>query len=187
MSKGLLMILSGPSGVGKDTVINAWKERNPDVERVVAYTTRDPRPGEVDGVDYRFISRSEFYNRADCGEFLEYKEVHEYYYATPYKDVEELMAEGKIAVLKIDVKGALTVMALRGDAVAVFLLPPDADELERRIKERGTEDTATIIKRLRNAQEEIALAIKYQHRIINDDVNRVVDCLENIAREGRGV
>jgi guanylate kinase len=180
------MILSGPSGVGKDTVINAWKERNPDVQRVVAYTTRDPRPGEVDGVDYRFISRADFYERADCGEFLEYKEVHDYYYATPYKDMQELLDSGKIAVLKIDVKGALTVMGLRSDATAVFLLPPDADELERRIKERGTEDTATIVKRLRNAQEEIALANKYQYRIVNDDIDRAVDCLERIAGEARG-
>jgi guanylate kinase len=180
MSEGRLIIISGPSGVGKDTVINAWKDRNPLVERVVAYTTRDPRPGEVDGVDYNFIPRNRFYDMAEAGEFLEYKEVHDYYYATPLKDMERLLEEGKIAVLKIDVQGALTVMSLRDDAVAVFLLPPDADELERRIRERGTEDGPTILKRLRNAQEEIALAGRYKHRIINDDIDASVDLLERI-------
>jgi guanylate kinase len=185
MNEGLLMIVSGPSGVGKDTVISSWAKRNPQVTRVVAYTTRDPRPGEVDGVDYHFISRSLFYDMADAGDFLEYKEVHDYYYATPIRDMERLLSEGKIAVLKIDVQGALTVMALRQDAVAVFLLPPNADELERRIKERGTEDISTILKRLRNATEEIALADKYQYRVVNDDVDKVVDTLERIARECR--
>jgi guanylate kinase len=184
MNQGQLVIISGPSGVGKDTVIEAWRARNPLVERVVAYTTRDPRPGEVNGVDYNFIARNRFYDMAEAGEFLEYKEVHDYYYATPLKDMERLLEAGKIAVLKIDVQGALSVMALRDDATAIFLLPPDADELERRIRTRATEDSHTILKRLRNAQEEIALAGRYQHRIINADVQASVEMLENIVREG---
>ncbi len=181
MNNGRLVIISGPSGVGKDTLINAWRVKNPLVERVVAYTTRDPRRGEIDGVDYHFILRSRFYDMAEAGEFLEYKEVHDYYYATPLKDLDRLLAQGKIAVLKIDVQGALSVMAFRDDAIAVFLLPPNADELERRIRERGTEDTPTILKRLRNAQQEIALASRYPHRIINDDVDSSVERLEQIV------
>ncbi len=180
MTQGRLVIISGPSGVGKDTIINAWKERNPLIERVVAYTTRAPRPGEIDGVDYNFITRDRFCEMAEKGEFLEYKEVHDYHYATPLKDMERLLAAGKIVVLKIDVQGALSVMALRDDATSIFLLPPDSDELERRIKARGTEDTPTILRRLRNAQEEIALASRYPHRIVNADVNETVNELQRI-------
>ncbi|MEZ0326844.1 MAG: guanylate kinase [Fimbriimonas sp.] len=183
MNKGCLVIISGPSGVGKDTLINAWKERNPLVERVVAYTTRDPRRGEVDGVDYHFITRNRFYEMAEAGEFLEYKEVHDYYYATPSKDMERLLSQGKVAVLKIDVQGALSVMSERANAIPVFLLPPNAEELERRIRERGTEDASTILKRLRNAHEEIALATRYPHQIVNEDIQASVDCLERILNE----
>jgi guanylate kinase len=177
------MIVSGPSGVGKDTVINAWKQLNPAVERVVAYTTRAIRPGEIDGIDYHFIDRERFYEMAEAGEFLEYKEVHDYHYATPLKDLENLLARGNIAVLKIDVQGALSVMSARADAIAVFLLPPDADELERRIKSRGTEDLPTITKRLRTARDEIALADQYRYRIINEHVEETVAYLERIARK----
>ena len=97
MSQGRLVILSGPSGVGKDTVINAWRARNPDVARVVAYTTRDPRPGEVDGMDYNFVSRDIFHSKAADGDFLEFKEVHGNFYATPLRDMDQMLAAGKIA------------------------------------------------------------------------------------------
>jgi len=178
---GTLVILSGPSGVGKDTVINAWTKRNPRVRRVVAYTTRPPRPGEVDGVDYRFISIDRFREEATAGHFLEFKEVHGNLYATPLKDMEEMLAEGSVAVLKIDVQGALTAMQLRPEALTVFILPPDADELERRIRERGTEDSHAILRRLHNARAELEAAEKYTHRIVNDEVDHVVDELERIV------
>lgn len=181
MTTGRLVILSGPSGVGKDTVINAWKHLDPSVERVIAYTTRQPRPGEVDGVDYHFISREAFQERAAAGSFLEYKEVHDYHYATPKDDMEALLAQGKIAVLKIDVQGALTVMELRPDALSIFLLPPDGDELHRRIRGRGTEDEGTIRKRLENAVAELALADRYHFAIVNDDVDTVVQRLSEIV------
>lgn len=177
----MLVILSGPSGVGKDTVINAWREVNPHVERVVAYTTRQPRPGEIDGLDYHFIDREQFFESAEAGDFLEFKEVHDYHYATPLKDLNEMLMAGKIAILKIDVQGALSVMAMRPDAVTVFLLPPDADELARRIRERGTEDAGAMHKRLDNARAEIALANHYGHRIVNDNVGHVVQELQRIV------
>ena len=116
---GRLVILSGPSGVGKDTVINAWHARDPRVERVVAYTTRPARPGETDGLDYHFVSVDTFMELAADGAFLEYKEVHGNHYATPLRDMEAMLSAGKIAILKIDVQGALTAMELRPDAMSV--------------------------------------------------------------------
>lgn len=171
---GRLVILSGPSGVGKDSVLDRWKTADPRVVRVVAYCTRAPRSGEVDGVDYHFVTRQQFMAKAEAGDFLEYKEVHGNLYATPLKDMEALLADGRIAVLKIDVHGALSVMEKRDDAISIFLLAPSAEELERRIRKRGTDDEATIQKRLKNARDEIALSDRYQHRVVNDDLDRAV-------------
>jgi len=175
------VILSGPSGVGKDTVIDAWAVKDPRVERVVAYTTRSPRPGEVHGRDYHFVPVDRFMEHAAAFDFLEYKEVHGNHYATPLSDLERLLDEGKIAVLKIDVQGALTVMGLRSDATSVFLMPPDVEELERRIRGRGTDDPEAIAKRLKNAQDEIAAAMRYDHQIVNDEVLNVVERLRVIT------
>lgn len=175
------MILSGPSGVGKDTIIDAWKEANPKVVRVVAYTTRNPRPGEVNGEDYHFRTVEEFQEMAEKGDFLEFKEVHGNWYATPLTDMEALLEEGKVAILKIDVQGALHAMNLRKDAITVFILPPSLTELERRIRGRGTEDEDVIERRLQNAHDEMALAPKYLHRIVNVDVGMTVDLLERIV------
>lgn len=182
MIPGRLVVLSGPSGVGKDTVLDAWIARNPRVQRVVTYTTRAPRPGEVDGVDYVFVKVDRFFEHARAGDFLEYKEVHGNHYASPLRDTERMLTEGRVAVLKIDVQGALTVMPLRPDAITVFLLPPDGDELARRIRERGTESDKEVVKRLQNAEGEIALAGEYAHRIVNRDVDEVVDELERLTR-----
>ena len=162
-------------------MLDAWKARNPNVVRVVAYTTRPPRAHEQDGVDYHFVSDDEFMNHVVSGDFLEYKEVHGHKYATPLNDMEDLLRNGKVAVLKIDVQGAIMVMNLRPDAETVFLLPPDADELERRITGRGTEDESSILTRLKNAQGEIQQAEKYRHRLINDVVDKTVDELEAIV------
>ena len=178
---GRLVILSGPSGVGKDTIIDAWREINPKVERVVAYTTRSPRPGEVDGLDYKFVTVPEFRMKADFGEFLEFKQVHGNWYATPLTDMENLLTAGRIAILKIDVQGALHAMTLRKDAISIFILPPSQEELEHRIRGRGTDDEAIIEQRLANAQTEISLASKYQHRIVNLDVEMTVAMLERIV------
>jgi guanylate kinase len=181
MSQGRLVILSGPSGVGKDTVINAWQARNPDVARVVAYTTRDPRPGELDGMDYNFVSRELFHAKAADGDFLEFKEVHGNFYATPLSDMDAMLEDGKIAILKIDVQGALTAMELRSDALTVFLMPPSVEELEARIRGRGTEDDATIAKRLKNAHDEMSVRDRYQHIVVNQDVEDTVDILERLV------
>lgn len=181
MPRGRLVILSGPSGVGKDTVIDAWHARNPLVRRVVAYTTRLPREGELEGLDYHFVSVREFESMVRDGAFLEHKQVHGNYYATPIQGMEKLLDEGKIAILKIDVQGALVAMPLRPDAITVMLVPPSWEELERRIRKRGTEDEEDIQRRLANAQAELALADRYQHQIVNDGVERTVDILESLV------
>lgn len=179
---GKIVILSGPSGVGKDSILNRWKTADPRVVRVIAYCTRPPRHGEVDGVDYHFVSREQFMAKAEAGEFFEYKEVHGNLYATPLRDMEALLADGRIAVLKIDVQGALSVMEKRTDVLSIFLLPPSLEELERRIRSRGTDDEATIQKRLKNAHEELAVADRYQHRVVNDDLDRAVAEIMEIVR-----
>ncbi|HRJ26783.1 MAG TPA: guanylate kinase [Fimbriimonadaceae bacterium] len=175
---GRLVVLSGPSGVGKDTVLNRWQERNPRVSRVVACTTRPPRTGEVDGVDYTFLSREEFLQRAAEGAFLEFKEVHGNFYATPLAAMEQMLSEGRIVVLKIDVQGALDVMKLRPDAVTILLLPPSQEECERRIRARATDSDEVILRRLENMRFELAQAPHYQHTVVNDDLERCVDEIE---------
>lgn len=181
MPRGTLVILSGPSGVGKDTVIDAWRNADPRVSRVVAYTTRNPRPGEVDGVDYHFVTRDQFLAHAEAGHFLEYKEVHGNFYATPLRDMEAMLDAGGIAILKIDVQGALSAMELRPDATTVFLLPPSNEELERRIRGRGTDADEVIARRLAAAHAEIAQADRYQHRVVNEDVASVVAELASLV------
>lgn len=178
---GRLIILSGPSGVGKDTVIEHWREVNPKVERVVATTTRPPRDGEADGIDYDFVSKEEFESLVRQGAFLEHKQVHGNFYATPAKSVERLLLDGKIAILKIDVQGALDVMGQRSDALSIFLLPPSFDVLEKRIRGRGTDPEAVIQKRLADARFEISQADKYAYRVVNDDLDLAVRQLQEIV------
>ncbi len=181
MNRGRLVILSGPSGVGKDTVLEAWNAADSRVTRVVACTTRDPRPGEVDGVDYHFIDVESFLKMAGDGAFLEFKEVYGNHYATPLHHMEAILDAGKIAVLKIDVQGAAEVMPLRSDAISIFLLPPSDAELERRIRGRGTETEEATLRRLRIAREEIEFSAAYPHRIVNEDLDLTVRRLMEIV------
>ena len=179
--EGRLVILSGPSGVGKDTLIEAWRARNPRVQRVVAYTTRPPREGEIDGKDYHFVSIPAFLLMADSNRFLEWKIVHGNYYATPLDDMEAMLAEGKIAILKVDVHGAVSAMDRRPDAVSIFIQPPSWEELESRIRGRALDLPEAIEKRLANAKEEISFADRYQHQVVNRDLEKAVDQLEKIV------
>jgi len=176
--KGLLIILSGPSGVGKDTVLGAWQALNPDVVKVTSFTTRPPRPSEQDGKDYHFVARDRFLELARQGYFLEHKEVHGQFYGTPVEQVDELLRQGKITVLKIDVQGALDVMAKRPDAHAAFLMPPSWAELERRIRSRPMEPGADIEERLETARIEIGLADRYERIIMNRSVSEAASDLE---------
>lgn len=183
---GRVVILSGPSGVGKDTVIDAWRARDPRVRRVVAATTRDPRPGEVDGVDYHFLSDEEFLAMEKAGEFLESKLVHGRRYGTPLAGMRDLDAQGCIAILKIDVQGAIEAMTKLPDALSVMIVPPSWEELERRIRSRGTEGEDALRSRLDTAKAELAEAHRYSHRVVNDDVGRCVEELASIAAVTEG-
>jgi len=183
MSQGKLVILSGPSGVGKDTVIDRWKAVDPRVERVVAYATRSPRVGEVDGVDYWFVSVDKFKQMAEAGEFIEHKKVVDNYYATPSGHTDQILSKGGIAVLKIDVQGAEEVVKIRPDALSVFLLPPTKETLRQRLENRATDKHEAIVRRLEEADNEIAQAPNYQHQIVNVDVDEVVARLRELTQE----
>jgi guanylate kinase len=182
---GLLVVLSGPSGVGKDTVIEAWRAINPDIRKVVTSTTRPPREGERDGIDYHFMPEKEFLRRAEAGEFLEHKSVHGHYYATPAAETDAYLAAGRIALLKIDVQGGLTVKQARPDALMLFLAPPSMEELERRIRGRAADDEEAMEQRLRNARGEMAAAANYEHVVVNDEVERAARELDEIVEAKR--
>jgi guanylate kinase len=178
---GRLAIVSGPSGVGKDTVLDAWRQVNPRVQRVVAYTTRPIRANEREGIDYKFVTVEQFRDLIASGALLEYKEVFGNLYGTPLLDMEEMLAVGQIAILKIDVQGALTAMRLRPDALTVFIMPPSFEELERRIRERATDPEDVILRRLQTARDEMALSTEYNHVLVNDHIDRVVDHLQGLV------
>lgn len=182
--KGRLVIVSGPSGVGKDTVIEAWKAVNPLVERVVAVTTRQPRPGEVDGIDYHFVTQEVFHQMVEDNKFLEHERVHGNWYGTLMASVDVIRSMNRIAILKIDVKGALRVMRIEPDVTSVFLLPPSWDTLKHRIQNRGTDDAATIEIRLNNARREMDFADRYTHQLVNDDLKTIVGKLEALLKPG---
>jgi guanylate kinase len=183
---GRLVIFSGPSGVGKDTLLDKWIAADPRVRRVITYTTRAPREGEADGVDYHFVDEAEFRRMAAGGAFLEWKEVHGNLYASPVAETDALLAAGKIAVLKIDAQGALEVMAQRPDAETVFILPPSFEELERRMRFRGKDSEEDLQRRLENARWELAQADRYRLRVVNDDLCGAVAELERIAASDHG-
>ncbi|NLM53024.1 MAG: guanylate kinase [Firmicutes bacterium] len=167
---GLLIVISGPSGVGKGTVCQALLRKKADLVFSVSKTTRQPRPGEKDGVNYFFVTPEEFQKSIAEGDFLEYACVYDHYYGTPRRAVERMLAAGRDVILEIDTQGALQVMQTYPQGVFIFLLPPSGAELRSRIIKRGTETEETLKKRLAAAKSEIELAYKYQYVIVNDHV-----------------
>lgn len=165
---GLLIVLSGPSGVGKDAVLLELAKIYPHFKRCVTTTTRSPRNGEVDGVDYTFISVAEFSKRAENNDFLEYANVHGNLYGTPRSWVEEQLKEGMDVILKIDVQGGLAVKKQMPSAVMIFLVPPSLEELEKRLRGRLTETENDVTKRLLNARKELDQISHYEYLIEND-------------------
>ncbi|MEM4407497.1 MAG: guanylate kinase [Candidatus Caldarchaeum sp.] len=181
--KGLLVILSGPSASGKDTVIQEWKNIDERVRKIVTCTTRKPRHGEQDGVDYVFLTPEAFQKGIEENLFLEYKNVHGYLYGTPIADVEKALHEGCIVVLKIDVQGGMEVKHKRPDALSIFLKPPSIQELERRMRTRGLNNEIEIQRRLQDAEGELARAPYYDYIVINDDAKRAAQEISNIVRK----
>ena len=176
-----LTVLAGPTAVGKGTVSADVRARYPQVWLSVSATTRSPRPGEVDGVHYRFVSEAEFDRMTAAGELLEWAVVHgRHRYGTPRRPVEERLAAGEPVLLEIDLQGARQVRASMPEARFVFLAPPSWDELVRRLVGRGTEDEAERERRLATAQVELAAEPEFDHVIVNDDVHRATDELVRV-------
>ena len=173
--RGTLLIFSGPSGVGKGTVVKELRRRSDRIRLSVSATTRKPRPEDVEGVTYYFKTEEEFLTMIDRGEFLEHAVYSGNRYGTPSGPVDELLDQGFDVVLEIDVQGALQVMACRPDAVSVFLTAPSFSELERRLRGRGDTVGADLERRLRAAREEYAQAPKYDYIVVNDRVERCAD------------
>ena len=182
---GRLIVLSGPSGVGKDTVLHALRRLDPSLRYSVSYTTRAPRRGEVDGVAYSFVDEPTFRAMADRGEFLEWAEVHGGLYGTSEARVKQALERGEDIVLKIDVQGAAWIRPRVAGAVFIFLLPPSEEELRRRLVSRDTEDADALALRAANAVAELEGGETYDHRVVNDDVDRAAREILDIVRRSR--
>jgi len=186
-AQGRLICISGPSGAGKTTLLRKVFQRCPRLVRSVSATTRPPRPGEQDGVDYHFLTPDEFARRRERGDFLECFEVfgHGYWYGTLRGEVTPSLAAGKWVVLEIDVQGALAVLRQFPDAVTIFVRSHSLGELERRLRQRQTENEAAIQRRLETARRELELAKRYEHQVLNDDVDRAVqEICDILTRSG---
>ena len=177
MSSGRLTVLSGPSGVGKGSVVKVLRGRHPQVWLSVSVTTRAPRPGETEGVEYYFVDQAEFDRMVGAGELLEHDAHMGASYGTPRRPVEERLAEGTPVLLEIDLHGARQVRAQMPEAQLVFLAPPTFDELARRLTGRGTEDAATIRSRLDRARIEMAAEDEFDVVVVNDDLEAAADRL----------
>lgn len=175
-------VITGPSGVGKGTLIRALCERIPDLELSTSATTRTPRTGERDGVDYHFLEPGEFARRVEAGEFLEHAIYSGNRYGTLRSEVEERMARGAPVLLEIEVQGARQVRESMPEAVQIFIAPPSAADLRRRLEGRGTDSTETIAARLGVAVEELAARGEFAHSVVNDEVERATEELAGIVR-----
>lgn len=180
MKKGKLFVISGPSGAGKSTVIAALMELRDDLAFSCSVTTRAARPGEVDGVDYYFIDWPRYNEMIEQGELLEHAVFAGNGYGTPKAPVMELLDRGKQVLLDIEVQGAAQVAVAMPESVSVFLSPPSMEELERRLRKRGTETEEKILQRLETAKYELTLVDRYQYHVINDDANRAAAELNEI-------
>jgi guanylate kinase len=185
MSK--VFVITGPSGVGKGTLISRLLERVPDLELSISATTREPREGEVDGRDYHFLSREEFDARIATEDFLEFATYSGNRYGTLRSEVSRRLGEGRSVVLEIEVQGARQVRAAMRESVQVFIAPPDPAALRRRLESRGTDSIEAIDARLEVAEQELAAQDEFAHRVVNDDLERAAVDLEGIVRTELGL
>jgi len=185
MGTGLLVVLSGPSGVGKGRVREELAARMPDLVYAVSATTRPPRPGEVDGVHYYFLSEEEFQRRLRDGEFVEWARVYGHLYGTPGEPVRRLLGEGRTVIMEKDVQGARTLRRVFPEAVFVFLLPPSVEELWRRQEGRATETEESLAVRRRAVAVELAEVKWYDYAVVNDDLEQAVSTVRAIITAER--
>jgi guanylate kinase len=182
---GSLFIVSAPSGAGKTTLVSGLIAAEPLVRKSVSYTTRKPRPGEENGRDYHFVAAEDFERMRTAGEFLETAHVHGNLYGTSRRTVETETAAGNDVLLEIDWQGAAQIRKLKPDAVAIFILPPSIEALEKRLRGRGQDSAETIAKRVAAARGEISHAGEFDYVIINDEFNRAAQDLISIIRAER--
>ena len=183
--RGTLFVITAPSGAGKTSLIDAVMKDDASLKISVSYTTRKPRPGEKDGVDYHFVDQRTFRAMQNRGEFLESAEVHGNHYGTAKKVILDAVAKGEDIILEIDWQGAQQVRRLYPDAVGIFILPPSIEELERRMRARAQDSDAVIRKRLANAREELAHAGEFKYAIINKDFETARQELAGIIQRER--
>jgi guanylate kinase len=183
---GSILIISGPSGAGKSSLIHAVKDQIGDYYFSISTTTRPPREGEKDGVHYYFVDRESFEADIRAGNFLEYAQVHGNYYGTSLKPVHEALEAGKLVIFDIDVQGHAIARERMGDLItSVFVTTPSLEELERRLKSRGTDDEEIINKRIQNALVEIEYITAYDFLIVNDDFDKAVDAFLAVTKAAR--
>ena len=180
MRKGLLILISGPSGTGKGTVCDLLRKNHPEISYSISATTRQPRPGEQDGVNYCFYDKEKFRQMIDAGELLEWAEVYGNYYGTPKQKVLDRLNAGEDILLEIDTQGALNVMKAVPEGLFIFLLPPSLEELANRLKGRGTETEESLQRRLGAAVDEIKIAHNYRYVVVNDKVEAAEKAIAGI-------
>lgn len=185
MSRGKLFVLSGPSGVGKTTIRWEIPKLLPDIHLSISCTTRKQREKEVEGKDYYFVTESQFEDMLSNGKLLEWANVHGNMYGTPSELIEEVLSQGKDSILVIDVHGAAQVRDARPESVLIFLMPPSIDELKRRLMGRKTESQESIKIRLDNAMHEIELSLKYDYKVVNNDIGQATQEIVDIIKEDR--
>lgn len=188
---GNLFVVSGPSGAGKGTLLSQVIERIPDAWVSVSATTRSPRPGEIEGVHYFFLDTDHFKSLVEQDGFLEWAQVHDNFYGTLKKSVVDHMNAGDQVILEIDVQGALQVRKALPEAHLVFIEPPSLEELERRLRQRGTETEDVISSRMKTAEVELAQKMEYDIQVVNDDLERAVDelveVINSFANDTKGI
>ncbi len=175
MNKGLLVVISGPSGAGKGTICRSLTENAIDLELSVSATTRAPRVGEIEGKNYYFVSLDKFKEKIDNGEFLEYAKVYDNYYGTPKDKVIEKLNDGRTVILEIDIQGALQVKKSHPEGVFIFIVPPSIDELQKRIITRATDTIEIIGKRMQCVKDELNYVTEYDYVVMNDSLEDAVD------------
>lgn len=184
--RGRLVVLSGPSGVGKDTVLRTLFTLDPRLRYSVSYTTRPPRPGETDGVSYSFVDEPTFLRMVEADEFLEWARVHGNLYGTSLRRVREHLDGGEDVVLKIDVQGASQLRGRVPEALFIFLLPPSVEELRERLRARDSETGESLAQRDADAVRELAEAERYDHQVVNDEVDRAAREILALVAASRG-
>lgn len=183
--KGRLFVITAPSGAGKTSLIDALMREDPSLKLSISYTTRPPRPGEKNGVDYHFVDDATFLGMGDRGEFLESAEVHGYRYGTSKRVITEALGKGEDLILEIDWQGARQVRAIYPECVGIFILPPSIEELERRMRARGQDSDEVIRRRLENARGEMDHAGEFDYAIINKDFDTARRKLAEVIRAER--